>query len=248
MLHEANISAISAVTKSGNANTDAAFRISAPGSTPTPREVLAPRFQAMQAKKHHDIRLARNLSEIMQIVSIRSAVYMSEQNCPYDEEFDGNDFCAAHLIGYIGGEPAACLRIRYFADFAKVERLAVRHEYRNSTIAFRIVRESVEMCRRKGYRRIYGQAQDRLVAFWARFGAKPIEPQRKIVFSDFSYTEMLLEMAPHPEAITITADPYVIIRPEGDWDRPGILEQSAGREATSPLRQSQTNEGAQMSV
>jgi hypothetical protein len=28
----------------------------------------------------------------------------------------------------------------------------------------------------------------------------------------------------------------VIIRPEGDWDRPGILEISSGRAATSPLR------------
>jgi len=28
----------------------------------------------------------------------------------------------------------------------------------------------------------------------------------------------------------------VIIRPEGDWDRPGVLDLSAGREVTSPLR------------
>jgi len=28
----------------------------------------------------------------------------------------------------------------------------------------------------------------------------------------------------------------VIIRPEGDWDRPGVLDFSADREVTSPLR------------
>jgi hypothetical protein len=28
----------------------------------------------------------------------------------------------------------------------------------------------------------------------------------------------------------------VIIRPEGDWDRPGVLDISAGRAVTSPLR------------
>ncbi len=205
-------------------------------SGPVVKSRLAPLVESVRIKAQHDIRLARNVSDMMQIVAIRSAVYLSEQNCPYDEEFDGNDFCSAHLIGFIKGEPAACLRIRFFADFAKVERLAVRNEFRNSTIAFRIVRESVELCRRKGYRRIYGQAQDRLVPFWQRFGAKRIEPQRQIVFSDFSYTEMLLEMKPHPDAITINADPYVIIRPEGDWDQPGILERSAMRDATSPLR------------
>jgi hypothetical protein len=28
----------------------------------------------------------------------------------------------------------------------------------------------------------------------------------------------------------------VIIRPEGDWDQPGVLDASAGRVVTSPLR------------
>jgi hypothetical protein len=56
------------------------------------------------------------------------------------------------------------------------------------------------------------------------------------VFSDFGYTEVLLETNPHPEALTLEADPYVLIRPEGDWDRSGVLEGSASRQATSPLR------------
>ena len=37
-------------------------------------------------------------------------------------------------------------------------------------------------------------------------------------------------------AITLDSDPYVIIRPEGDWDRPGVLDMSAGRPVSSPLR------------
>jgi hypothetical protein len=28
----------------------------------------------------------------------------------------------------------------------------------------------------------------------------------------------------------------VIIRPEGEWDQPGVLDRSAAREVTSPLR------------
>ena len=88
----------------------------------------------------------------MRVTSIRSAVYMSEQECPYDEEFDGNDFSATHLIGYVGNEPAGCLRVRYFADFAKIERLAVRKEFRKTRLAFQIVRAGIELCRAKGYR------------------------------------------------------------------------------------------------
>ena len=109
----------------------------------------------------------------MRVMTIRSAVYMAEQECPYDEEFDGNDFSATHLIGYVGNEPAACLRVRYFADFAKIERLAVRHEFRKTRLAFQIVRAGIELCRAKGYRRIYGHSQKRLLNFWGRFGFQP---------------------------------------------------------------------------
>ena len=180
------------------------------------------------------IRIARSFEDMAQVIAIRSAVYLSEQRCPYEEEFDGNDFCAMHLIAFRNDEPAASLRLRFFADFAKAERLAVRAEHRNSTIAFRIVREGLKICRRKGYRRVYGHAQDRLVNFWSRFGGRPMRDRPKLVFSDFSYTEMLFEFDPSPDAISLESTGYEIIRPEGAWDEPGVLETSAGRKATSP--------------
>src|ERR1041385_8141307 len=63
---------------------------------------------------------------IQKVFALRAAVFMSEQDCPYEEEFDGNDFCATHILGLVDQQPAAVLRVRYFADFAKIERLAVR--------------------------------------------------------------------------------------------------------------------------
>ncbi len=38
----------------------------------------------------------------------------------------------------------------------------------------------------------------------------------------------------HPHCITLSDDPYVLIRPEGQWDVPGILEKSASRSASVP--------------
>ncbi len=186
--------------------------------------------------RHHGIKVVSSFNELMQVAAIRAAVYLSEQSCPYHEEFDGNDFCATHLIGYVDDEPAACLRVRYFADFAKLERLAVRHEFRSSRLSFDIVWAGIKLAHKKGYTRIYGHAQDRLVKFWSRFGARPMEPRRPLVFSDFSYTEMLLELDPHPDPITLDSDPYEIIRTEGSWHIPGVLDASATREVTSPLR------------
>ncbi len=185
------------------------------------------------------IRVAASLSDLMQVVAIRAAVYLSEQCCPYDEEFDGNDFCALHLIGAVGGEAAGAMRIRFFADFAKLERLAVRHEFRRTPLAFEICRAATELCRLKGYTRLYGHVQEKLIPFWKRFGGRPLEPRRPLVFSDYAYTEMVLETERHPNALSLESDPYVLIRPEGEWDKPGPLEVSAQRPATSPLRNQQ---------
>jgi predicted GNAT family N-acyltransferase len=208
-----------------------------------PRFHTAPKLRAVgpdDARRSNEpdkrIKVARTLNDLMQVIALRAAVYMAEQDCPYGEEFDGNDFCGAHLLGTFDDEPAGCIRARFFADFAKLERLAVRREFRRSSLAFDLVRAGIELCRVKGYRKIYGHAQDRLVPFWRRFGARPVEPKRPLTFSDFSYTEMLLETEPHPDAISLASDPYILIRPEGEWHRPGVLERSAARAVTSPLR------------
>lgn len=198
--------------------------------------VTGPGGTAQVNEQPTGIKVASTLADLMQVVAIRSAVFIGEQSCPFEEEFDGNDFCAAHLLGYRGKEPIACIRVRYFADFAKLERLAVRSEYRNTRMSFDIVRAAIELIRKKGYRRIYGQSQDRLVRFWSFFGFRPSPRQAGLVFSDFSYTEIVMDVEPHPEPITIDSDPYVIIRPEGRWHRAGVLEESAQRPVTSPLR------------
>ena len=191
-------------------------------------------YTGRSEKGEASVTIARTMEDMMRVMAMRGAVYMAEQDCPYEEEFDGNDFSATHLIGYIGNEPAACLRIRYFADFAKIERLAVRKEFRKTRLAFQLVRAGIELCRVKGYRRLYGHAQKRLVNFWSRFGFRTFDGGRELVFSDFDYVEMLLDAERHPQAISIGVDPYVMIRPEGRWHVPGILERSAVRPVTRP--------------
>ena len=184
-------------------------------------------------RKTLSVKVVRNVEDMMKITAIRAAVYMAEQDCPYEEEFDGNDFCATHLIGYVDDEPVACLRMRYFGGFVKMERLAVRHNFRKTRIAFKVIREGIKHCNRKGFTKIYGHARDELIPLWGMFGIKVYEGSRKLVFSEYSYTEMVCENLLPEDAITLDADPYQLIRPEGDWDRPGVLEDSATRELQS---------------
>ncbi|MHA3795570.1 GNAT family N-acetyltransferase [Sphingomonas sp. YL-JM2C] len=179
------------------------------------------------------VRIARTMEDIMKCFSVRAATYMAEQECPFDEEFDGNDFCATHFIGEIDGEPAGCIRVRYFADFVKLERLAVRQEFRASRLSFRLVREALSYCRRKGYERAYGHSRSDLTRFWGLFGFRPIAGRRNFVFSDVEYVELEAALPAADDCIGIGHDPYVLIRPEGDWDRPGPLDLSRDRSAST---------------
>ena len=181
------------------------------------------------------VSVVRTLEDLMRVVSMRTSVYINEQSCPYDEEFDGNDLSATHLLGYVGGELAGCLRIRFFADFAKLERVAVKREFRHTRLSFQLGRAAFELCRMKGYRRIYGHAEKHLLNFWGRFGFKVLESAPGLAFSDHQYVEILAEVEPHPNAICIGVDPYLTIRPEGRWHVPGVLERSAGRSAARGL-------------
>ncbi len=180
------------------------------------------------------VTIARTFEDLSRVIAIRSAVYIGEQECPYDEEYDGNDLAATHLLAYVGDEPVGCLRVRCFADFAKIERLAIRKEFRKTRAAFQLVRAGFKLCQKKGYTKVYGHSQVRLINFWSRFGFRVPENARRFVFSDFDYVEIIADIERDPDAVNLSADPYVIIRPEGRWHQAGILEASATRAVTQP--------------
>jgi predicted GNAT family N-acyltransferase len=191
-------------------------------------------FQDGACPEGLSVKVARTFDDLMRVVSIRSAVYVGEQECPYDEEYDGNDMSGTHLLGFVGNEPAGCTRIRFFADFAKIERLAVRKEFRHTRLSFQLVRASMELARMKGYKVLYCHVQRHMVNFNARFGFRILEDRPRFVFSDYDYVEMVAHVEAHPDAVRLGTDPYKVIRPEGRWHVPGILEASAVRAASHP--------------
>ena len=174
-------------------------------------------------------RVSRTIEDVMKVFSIRAATYMNEQACPYDEEFDGNDFCAAHILGEIDGEPAGCVRVRFFGDFVKIERLAVRPEFRSTRLAMKLARAAFDYARAKGFRKAYGHSRHDLVRFWSRFGFQPIIGKPTFEFSDVTYVEIEADIKPANDVIHIGRPPLEMIRPEGAWDVPGPLDRSASR-------------------
>lgn len=170
------------------------------------------------------IKVVHCLDELLQVFAIRSATYLGEQGVPYREDMDGNDFSGTHLIGYVGTEPAACLRLRYFSDFVKVERLAVLPRFRNSRIAFRIVRAGIDFAREKGYHRFYGQAEASIYPLWQRFGFKARPGDGVSYMTGRRYLEGDLEVDRPNDYISTDAGAYVLLRPEGRWHEEGDFE------------------------
>ncbi|HTX50393.1 MAG TPA: GNAT family N-acetyltransferase [Caulobacteraceae bacterium] len=193
------------------------------------RPVAAPR-QAVT------VTVAHTLDEIMQAMAIRSQVYMGEQVCPYEEEFDGNDFAGAtHLVARLGREPIGTVRMRWFCDFAKLERLTVVPAHRGGAVPRALLEAAFDLAARKGYRRVMGHTQRRLAPVLVRYGGVKVRRDRPgFVFSDHEYVETIRELNPPDDAVNIDSDPMVLLRPEGVWDRPGVLDHSRERPATNP--------------
>jgi len=177
-------------------------------------------------RKPWDIRQVRTMEELTHVIAIRAATYVAEQFPLHAEEFDGNDFCATHFVGYVNGDPAASIRLRWFHDFVKIERLAVKAEYRKSRLAFHLVRTAGHHARAKGFKRLYGHASDEIAPFWKLLGGSLIEGRPPFRFANIEYREMSIDLEPDPLAIRYGVQPMVTLRPEGLWDEPSSLDWS----------------------
>ncbi len=152
---------------------------------------LGGRMGIIERSSQIDVSVIKDMGDLMQAMAIRSAVFVGEYGCAHDEEFDGNDFSATHIIAKVGGEPAGTMRLRYFADFVIPERLAVLPAFRKSRygergVAYALATFGFRLARMKGYRKFIGYSVVGLEQFWERvakasggkvdrFGDHPIE-------------------------------------------------------------------------
>ena len=199
-----------------------------------------PNAHFIASKKAHDMssfsaRPVRTLDDYQMMVALRAAVFMAEQDCPYDEEYDGNDLTASHILVFQNDRPIGTLRLRWFAGFGKLERICILEAYRGSGAVRVMLAEAFEFAARKGYQRLVCHIQARLWTLWSKVFHFHVRRERpSFSFSDYDYLEIDIPLELHPKAITADSDPYLLIRPEGSWDVPGVLELSVAREKQSP--------------
>ena len=179
------------------------------------------------------IKLASTSDELLQCYALRAAVFMGEQQCPYWEEFDGNDYFASHLMLYVDGEPAASMRVRWFSGFAKLERAIILKRYRSMGLFVPFVEWAKSFAAQKGYPKAYLHGQKRLWEIFERQGFRKINDQ-PFHFSDHEYGAFAAELDVADDPPSVLTDPMVLNRPEDQLDRRGILEESMERGASNP--------------
>jgi predicted GNAT family N-acyltransferase len=113
---------------------------------------------------------ADSFADLQKCFCVRSIVFCDEQQCPYSREIDGLDFEAVHFLGTVDGEPAAAARIRLFGSYAKIERLAVRKEYRGKGAGKELFAFILNYIDEIGYAKIILHAQAYIVSFYENFG------------------------------------------------------------------------------
>lgn len=81
--------------------------------------------------------------ELQEAFKIREVVFVDEQACPPEEEFDGFDDESIHFIAYITGEPVGTSRYRTTDKGVKLERFAVLKEHRGKGVGKRLVQTAL---------------------------------------------------------------------------------------------------------
>ena len=156
--------------------------------------------------------------------SIREQVFVKEQGIPKDKEFDGNDFCSAHVVAYIQKRhrklPIGTMRIRFFSDFVKFERMAVTRNFRKTNVSEDIMQYGFNYVAQKGYRKIYGMCKQELLSRWKSCGYHEIEGADKIEQNGMTLIPICCDIPQNPRALTMVSEPSLLTAKEGHWYDP----------------------------
>ena len=120
-----------------------------------------------------EVRPARDQSEVDAALALRHDVFCIEQGVSLEEELDGRDDEALHLVAVEGGAVVATCRLLAEGSEVKLGRMAVATAHRGRRLAAALLVEADARARALGARRIVLGAQLTAQAVYERAGYAP---------------------------------------------------------------------------
>jgi ElaA protein len=119
-----------------------------------------------------DIRWVSDPAELEGALRLRERVFCGEQGVSREQELDGLDEEAMHLVAVAadGGEVVGTLRLLLDAGSARIGRVAVQRERRRAGIASRMLDTAVRRARERGCARARLAAQLEATALYENAG------------------------------------------------------------------------------
>lgn len=168
--------------------------------------------------KSIEIVVVQNQADFDEVMKIRRAVFVDEQKIPAEQEFDGNDFVSTHILAKVDGVGVGTMRIRYFADFTKFERMAVLRGFRKTSVSSDIMNKGFEFVSRKGYRQVYGMCKKELLNRWRECGYERIEGVPLLRHNGMELIPIKRELPKDPKALHICSHPELLTAREDAWN------------------------------
>ena len=132
-----------------------------------------------------------NKAELYQIIQLRIAVFIVEQDCPYPD-LDDMDQDAQHLWIEDAGEIVCYLRVNpagsRFSE-PSLGRIVTKKSHRNRGLAEKLIKKAIDLVCEKESRAIRISAQCYLEKYYEKFGF--IKASEEYLEDDIPHIEML---------------------------------------------------------
>ena len=108
------------------------------------------------------------------VYNIREIVFIGEQDCPPEEEWDEFEESSTHYLAILDDIPVGTARVREVQidgqRTAKLERFAVLKDSRGKGLGRLLVKQTMDIAEKSGYDVMYLHAQSHLSQFYASLG------------------------------------------------------------------------------
>lgn len=120
------------------------------------------------------IKVVESNEEKQHAYSVRTVVFVDEQNVPPELELDEFDEQAIHLIGYENETPTAASRVRFVENYGKLERICVLKDERGKAYGSQMIKAMENIISSEGFSKAKLNAQSHALEFYQRLGYKTV--------------------------------------------------------------------------